>query len=133
MESNQSSPAPQHRLVGQTSVPNGEPCPHCGKDECCGGFMAVEIYMGKRDREELLAIADRKRELLAAKVRHYERLLRDCLSHIDLLEGHLPMANAEDESVYKGSLAFGERIAVCLPNAKDDRGAASAAPSQSPC
>lgn len=82
--------------------------------------MAVEIYMGKREREELLAIADRKRELLAARVRNLERLLRDCLSHIDLLEGHLPMANAEDEAVYKSSLAFGERVAVCLPNSVID-------------
>jgi hypothetical protein len=38
-------------------------------------------------------------------------LLRECLQHIDLLEGHLPMANPEDEAVYKESILFGERIA----------------------
>lgn len=110
------SPAPMHRVVGQTFSPNGENCPHCGKDECCGGFMAVNIIMEKRNREELLAIADRLRERLAARVRFLESKLRDCLSHIDLLEGHLPMDNAEDESVYKESILFGERIAACLPN-----------------
>lgn len=61
-----------------------------------------------------------------AKVRELmlERLVRDCLEHIDLLEGHLPMANAEDEAVYKQSLMFGERVSCLLslpPNPSDQR------------
>ena len=84
--------------------------------------------MAKREREELLGIADRKRGLLAARVRLLERNLRDCLSHINLLEGCLPMANAEDESLYKDSILFGERVSACLPNAEPTRPASEPVP-----
>ena len=53
-----------------------------------------------------------------------ERLVRDCLKHIDLLESRLPMENADDEAFYKHSLLFGERVSCLLSlpsNAKDDR------------
>ena len=63
----------------------------------------------------MMGPTDQLREHLAARVRFLESKLRDCLSHIDLLEGHLPMLNAEDESVYKDSILFGERIVACLP------------------
>jgi hypothetical protein len=43
-----------------------------------------------------------------------ERLVRDCLKHIDLLEGRLPMENADDEAFYKHSLLFGERVSCLL-------------------
>ena len=41
---------------------------------------------------------------------HLRSLLLECLHHIDLLEGHLPMNNDEDVKLYKDSIMFGEYI-----------------------
>ena len=73
-------------------------------------------YLYRRYTEELneRKKQEQKCEGIMLECANLRKLLRECLAHIDLLEGHLPMDNKEDEAVYKESLVFSERVATIL-------------------